>query len=367
MINAYFACVNANGGSTATRSSSTSRPSRPTRRRSRPTPSSWSRPTTWSASSATARSSSARSTRSLLEELGIDEIDAGIAPSATRRRTAPRSTWARVQLRRRGAVRAGPARQQDRLRPVERPRHRLHRRRPRALAKAANVPIDPAHRERADHRRQLGRDQAGRRRRPERCGGAQLHPARGAGDPAGRAEARPGGPGQVWGCSTPCNTDFLAKSLGPKWNNKLFVNAELTPLDVTNTRPTDAAVQRDPQAVRLGVSGGIGSFSQMGFTIGEIATHALESITGAVHDRKASAPRSRRSRTTTPGMLCQGWTYGKLPRAHPEQHGLHGHPGQRQDRQASSGLHPDLAGDPQIAAYRAVAGTAPWPAPAFLS
>ena len=29
-----------------------------------------------------------------------------------------------------------------------------------------------------------------------------------------------------WGCSTPCDTDFLAKALGPKWNHKLFVNAE---------------------------------------------------------------------------------------------------------------------------------------------
>src|SRR5262249_23625386 len=37
---------------------------------------------------------------------------------------------------------------------------------------------------------------------------------------------------KMWGCSTPCNTDFLAKALGPKWNGKLFVNAELTP---TNT------------------------------------------------------------------------------------------------------------------------------------
>ena len=34
---------------------------------------------------------------------------------------------------------------------------------------------------------------------------------------------------KYWACSTPCNTDFLATSLGPKWNGKLFVNAELTP------------------------------------------------------------------------------------------------------------------------------------------
>ena len=43
---------------------------------------------------------------------------------------------------------------------------------------------------------------------------------------------------KYWACSTPCNTDFLATALGPKWNNKLFVNAELTPLD-KNTSPTD--------------------------------------------------------------------------------------------------------------------------------
>ena len=41
---------------------------------------------------------------------------------------------------------------------------------------------------------------------------------------------------KLWGCSTPCNTDFLAKTLGPKWNGKLFVNAELTPPDKTTTR-----------------------------------------------------------------------------------------------------------------------------------
>src|SRR5690348_13530773 len=40
---------------------------------------------------------------------------------------------------------------------------------------------------------------------------------------------------KLWGCSTPCNTDFLAKALGPKWDHKLFVNAELTPPDATNT------------------------------------------------------------------------------------------------------------------------------------
>ena len=30
-----------------------------------------------------------------------------------------------------------------------------------------------------------------------------------------------------WSCSTPCNTDFIAKALGDRWENKLGVNAEL--------------------------------------------------------------------------------------------------------------------------------------------
>ena len=52
---------------------------------------------------------------------------------------------------------------------------------------------------------------------------------------------------KLWGCSTPCNTDFLATALGPKWNNKLFVNAELTPPDSTST-PTMSSTRRSSRS-----------------------------------------------------------------------------------------------------------------------
>src|SRR6266568_4550019 len=84
---------------------------------------------------------------------------------------------------------------------------------------------------------------------------------------------------KLWGCSTPCNTDFLATSLGSKWNNKLFVNAELTPTNGTNS----AAMNQYQSILKqygTSVSGGVGSFSQMGFTEAEIAVHALQSVTG---------------------------------------------------------------------------------------
>ena len=36
---------------------------------------------------------------------------------------------------------------------------------------------------------------------------------------------------KAWACSTPCNTDFVAKALGQQWDGKLLVNAELNVTD----------------------------------------------------------------------------------------------------------------------------------------
>jgi hypothetical protein len=113
---------------------------------------------------------------------------------------------------------------------------------------------------------------------------------------------------KVWGCSTPCNTDFLATALGQKWNHKLFVNAELTPPDVTNT-PSIQLYRAILKQYGHAVSGGVGSFSQMGFAEAEIAVHALESI--------------------------------KLPDPHPQQRRLHGDAGERQDGHCA-GVHTGL-------------------------
>ena len=148
---------------------------------------------------------------------------------------------------------------------------------------------------------------------------------------------------KLWGCSTPCNTDFLAASLGPKWNNKLFVNAELTPPDGTSTTSMSlykAILEQYGKAVQ----GGIGSFSQMGFTEAEIAVHALESITGAVHgaerQRRVQGGQGLQHRHAVPAVDLR-----QLPAAHPEQRRLHGHAGQRQDDHGA-GLHADLVGRP---------------------
>ena len=47
-----------------------------------------------------------------------------------------------------------------------------------------------------------------------------------------------------WACSTPCNTDFLANALGPQWNGKLGVNAEL---NLTTAAGPDSELYRAVQ------------------------------------------------------------------------------------------------------------------------
>jgi branched-chain amino acid transport system substrate-binding protein len=161
---------------------------------------------------------------------------------------------------------------------------------------------------------------------------------------------------KMWGCSTPCNTDFLATSLGPKWNGKLFVNAELTPPDGTNTTAMNL-YKAILKQYGSSVQGGIGSFSQMGFTEAEIAVHALESVQGAYTVQSVNAAFKAVKDFNT-GMLCQAWTYGSFPLHIPNNSDYTVTPNDGKMTTAQ-GCTQISSVDPQIAQYRGAAGTAP--------
>jgi branched-chain amino acid transport system substrate-binding protein len=164
---------------------------------------------------------------------------------------------------------------------------------------------------------------------------------------------------KLWGCSTPCNTDFLATSLGSQWNNKLFVNAELTPPDSTNTltmKLYKAILAQYGSSGANKVAGGIGSFSQMGFTEAEIAVHALEGISGAYTVASVNAAFKGVTNFNT-GMLCQLWTYGSYPSHIPNNEDYTVTPNNGKMVQAQ-GCTQISSVDPQIAAYRQAAGVA---------
>ena len=165
---------------------------------------------------------------------------------------------------------------------------------------------------------------------------------------------------KYWACSTPCNTDFLATSLGPKWNNKLFVNAELTPLD-GNTSQTAQLFQAMLKQYGTNVSGGVGSFSEMGFIDGRDRDARPGDRQGRLHDRLGErrvqggqqlqhrACSARASPTaTTPTHIPNNMDYTVTPNN-----------GKMVMASTGGGCTLISADDPQIAAYRAVAGTAP--------
>jgi branched-chain amino acid transport system substrate-binding protein len=158
---------------------------------------------------------------------------------------------------------------------------------------------------------------------------------------------------KLWGCSTPCNTDFLAKALGPKWNKKLFVNAELLNPDTTNSSSMQlykAILSQYGSAV----SGGVGSFSQMGFAEAEIAVHALESVTGPYTAKSVNAA-FRAVKAFDTGQLCSPWTYGDYPMHIPNNVDSTVTPNNGQ-MAVAQGCTPVSSADPQIAAYRKLAG-----------
>jgi branched-chain amino acid transport system substrate-binding protein len=116
---------------------------------------------------------------------------------------------------------------------------------------------------------------------------------------------------KAWGCSTPCNTDFVAKALGQQWDGKLLVNAEL------NVTDSDGPQSRLYRAVfnKYGskVSGGLGSFSQMGFTMGQLLVQALESIKGEDYSLKTVNKAIADLKGYKTDILCRPWYYGDAP------------------------------------------------------
>jgi branched-chain amino acid transport system substrate-binding protein len=113
-----------------------------------------------------------------------------------------------------------------------------------------------------------------------------------------------------WGCSTPCDTDFLAKALGPKWNHKLFVNAEATDADDHNG-PEMQLYKAILAQYGKSVAGGIGSFSQFGFLLAKFLVQALDTVKGPYTVKSVNAAIVA-IKDVKSEMLCQPWVYGNL-------------------------------------------------------
>jgi branched-chain amino acid transport system substrate-binding protein len=111
-----------------------------------------------------------------------------------------------------------------------------------------------------------------------------------------------------WACSTPCNTDFLADALGPQWDGKLGVNAEL---NLTTAEGPDSNLYREVLK-KYAPKIPLGSFSQMGFVEAAIATKAMLGIKGEITAESVNEAFKNVKDFKT-DILCKPWYYGEAP------------------------------------------------------
>jgi branched-chain amino acid transport system substrate-binding protein len=113
---------------------------------------------------------------------------------------------------------------------------------------------------------------------------------------------------KAWGCSTPCNTDFLAEALDAQWDDRLLVNAEL---NLTDAEGEDSQLYRDILE-EYAPDIPLGSFSQMGFTEALIATEAMLGIDGEINKETYNQAILNVKNFET-DILCAPWYFGEAP------------------------------------------------------
>jgi branched-chain amino acid transport system substrate-binding protein len=111
----------------------------------------------------------------------------------------------------------------------------------------------------------------------------------------------------VWGSATPANDLSVAKALGPDWNGKLLINAELALLD--STGPDMTAYKA--MMAKYDTKTPIGSFGQMGFLIAKMVTDTL-------NKSKATTPVAANAaikaiKDFKNDIVCKPWYFGGIP------------------------------------------------------
>jgi branched-chain amino acid transport system substrate-binding protein len=114
----------------------------------------------------------------------------------------------------------------------------------------------------------------------------------------------------IWGSSTPLNDNSVAAALGAAWKGKLNVNAELSMLD--DPRPEMELFRKVSKEYNPDAP--MGSFQQMGFMIGRIVVKTLLDMDPAtLDDPKAVNAAIKDIKNFNTHIVCKAWYFGGLP------------------------------------------------------
>ena len=114
---------------------------------------------------------------------------------------------------------------------------------------------------------------------------------------------------KAWGWPTPGNDVSVAKAVGPAWNNKMGVNAELALVD---HQGPDSNLYRNVQK-QYAPNIALGSFSQMGFVAASIATKALLGLPADQLTPQGVNAAFKNVKNFKTDILCKPWYYGQAP------------------------------------------------------
>jgi len=112
-----------------------------------------------------------------------------------------------------------------------------------------------------------------------------------------------------WAWDTPGNDSSVVQALGPAWNGKLGVNAELNLVD--STGPDNRLYQRITTQYAPSIP--LGSFGQMGFVAAEIITKTLLQLPPDQINTRGVNAAIRRIRDFRTDILCKPWYFADLP------------------------------------------------------
>jgi branched-chain amino acid transport system substrate-binding protein len=109
-----------------------------------------------------------------------------------------------------------------------------------------------------------------------------------------------------WACATPCNDSSVTDALGPEWDGKLGINAELNLVD---TNGPDMKLYRDVTQ-KYAPKIPLASFGQMGFLTARIATQALLDMKGQDYTQKTVNDAFHGVKDFKTDFLCKPWYFG---------------------------------------------------------
>jgi len=112
-----------------------------------------------------------------------------------------------------------------------------------------------------------------------------------------------------WAWSTPGNDASVVQALGPAWNGKLGVNAELNLTD--STGPDNTLYQLVTKQYAPTIP--LGSFGQMGFVAAAIITHTLLQLPESQLTPQGVNTAIRQIKNFKTDILCKPWYFGDLP------------------------------------------------------